>query len=124
MDKFTPRLLELGLAASSQGRAQRGRGGILRKNGGIYFCAIGGAGALMAKHVVAAEEIAFNDLGCESIKKLTWRGSPSPWPSTAPAAISSRRAGPNTGNKAKAGDQLSPAFYISISMISRPCRMA
>ena len=43
----------------------------LCRNGAVYFSAVGGAGALMAKHVTAAEEIAFHDLGCESIKRLT-----------------------------------------------------
>jgi fumarate hydratase subunit beta len=72
MDKFTPRLLELGLGGII-GKGERGEAveQSLRDNGGTYFCAVGGAGALMAKHVVSAEEIAFCDLGCESIKKLT-----------------------------------------------------
>lgn len=41
----------------------------LVRNGAVYFCA-GGAGALMASHVVEAEEIAFLRLGCESVKRL------------------------------------------------------
>ena len=72
MDKFTPRLLDLGLAGII-GKGERGQAvqEALCRNGGTYFCAVGGAGALMAKHITAAEEIAFHDLGCESIKKLT-----------------------------------------------------
>ena len=71
MDKFTPRLLDLGLAAII-GKGERGEEVCesIRKNGAVYFCAIGGAGALMASHVVSAEEIAFHDLGCESVKRL------------------------------------------------------
>ena len=42
----------------------------LRENGGIYLCAIGGAGALAARHIRAAKVIAFDDLGCEAIKQL------------------------------------------------------
>ncbi len=77
MDKFTPRLLGLGLGGIiGKGERSEAVEESLRKNGGIYFCAIGGAGALMAKHVIAAEEIAFKDLGCESIKKLTVEGLP------------------------------------------------
>ena len=36
----------------------------------MYFCAVGGAGALIAKHIKTAQEIAFPELGCESIKRL------------------------------------------------------
>lgn len=71
MDKFTPRLLDLGLSGII-GKGERSKdvcSAILR-NGAVYFCAVGGAGALMASHVVSAEEIAFKDLGCESIKRL------------------------------------------------------
>lgn len=77
MDKFTPRLLSLGLGGII-GKGERSEAVelSLRENGGTYFCAVGGAGALMAKHVKAAEEIAFHDLGCESIKKLTVENLP------------------------------------------------
>ena len=72
MDKFTPRLLSLGLGGIiGKGERNDAVEKALCENGGTYFCAVGGAGALMAKHVIAAEEIAFHDLGCESIKKLT-----------------------------------------------------
>jgi len=72
MDKFTPRLLELGLKGII-GKGERGQAvceSIVR-NEAVYFCAVGGAGALMASHVLSAEEIAFFDLGCESVKRLT-----------------------------------------------------
>lgn len=72
MDKFTLRLLEKGLAGII-GKGERGEAvcKALVQSGTIYFCAVGGAGALMAEHVAAAEEIAFFDLGCESVKRLT-----------------------------------------------------
>jgi fumarate hydratase subunit beta len=38
----------------------------MRKFGAVYFNAVGGAGALIARCVVKAEEIAFPELGCES----------------------------------------------------------
>lgn len=72
MDVYSPRLLDLGLAAMI-GKGERNeqvRQAIMR-NKAIYFCAIGGAGALCAKGITACEEIAFKDLGCESVKKLT-----------------------------------------------------
>ena len=71
MDKFTPRLLDLGLLGII-GKGERGQSvcDALLRNGAVYFCAVGGAGALMASHVLEAEEIAFHDLGCESVKRL------------------------------------------------------
>lgn len=72
MDRFAPRLLDLGLAAmiGKGGRSREVRDAIVR-NGAVYLCAVGGAGALIARQIRAAEEIAFPELGCESIKKLT-----------------------------------------------------
>lgn len=71
MDVFAPRLLDLGLSAMI------GKGGrspavcdAIRRNGAVYLCAIGGAGALAAKAVCSVEVIAFEDLGCESVKRL------------------------------------------------------
>ena len=42
----------------------------MKKRGAVYFCAIGGAGALYAKCVKKAEVIAFDDLGCEAVRRL------------------------------------------------------
>lgn len=71
MDVFAPRLLDLGL------KCMIGKGGrspevveAIRRNSAVYLCAIGGAGALAAKCVRSLEVIAFEDLGCESIKRL------------------------------------------------------
>jgi len=72
MDAFAPRLLDLGLTAMI-GKGERSapvREAVV-KNGALYLCAVGGAGALIARSIKAAEEIAFFDLGCESIKRLT-----------------------------------------------------
>ena len=46
------------------------------RNGAVYFCAIGGAGALASKCITKCEIIAFEDLGCESVKKLEFRDFP------------------------------------------------
>ena len=71
MDAFTPRLLDLGLAAMiGKGlRSDDVRDSIV-KNGAVYLCAVGGAGALVARSVKEMEEIAFPELGCESVKRL------------------------------------------------------
>lgn len=71
MDKFAPRFLDLGLAAMI-GKGERNkevRDAIVR-NKAVYFCAVGGAGALASKCIKSCEVIAFDDLGCESVKRL------------------------------------------------------
>lgn len=71
MDRFAPRLLDLGLGAMI-GKGERSsevREAIVR-NKAIYLCAVGGAGALACKCIKSCEVIAFDDLGCESVKRL------------------------------------------------------
>ena len=77
MDGFSSRLLDLGLSAMI-GKGERNAEvckAIIR-NKAVYLCAIGGAGALMASHVTKAKELAFHDLGCESVKQLTVENLP------------------------------------------------
>lgn len=71
MDVFTPLLMENGLIAMI-GKGPRNESVInaIKQNGGIYFCAIGGAGALCALSVKEYMVIAFPELGCESVKRL------------------------------------------------------
>jgi len=71
MDDFSPRLLDLGLSAmiGKGARSVRVKEAIVR-NHAVYLCAAGGAGALIAECIKSAEEIAFDDLGCESVKLL------------------------------------------------------
>lgn len=71
MDVFAPRLLDLGLKCmiGKGGRSQEVIEAMIR-NEAAYLCAIGGAGALAAKCVRSLEVIAFEDLGCESVKRL------------------------------------------------------
>lgn len=77
MDRFTPRLLELGLPAMI-GKGQRSETvkEAMRRSGAVYFSAVGGAGALIARCVTSAEEIAFPELGCESVKKMQVKDLP------------------------------------------------
>jgi len=42
----------------------------MKKYSGVYFGAIGGAGALLAKCIKSAELIAYEDLGAEALRKL------------------------------------------------------
>lgn len=71
MDEFTPCLLDAGLKGMI-GKGPRGRAVIesIKKNEAIYFIAIGGIGALLAKHVRAASVFAYAELGAEAIYKL------------------------------------------------------
>ena len=71
MDQYTPMLLDLGLKGiiGKGERCEEVEKAIIRNNA-AYFCAIGGAGALACKCIKSCEVIAFEDLGCESVKKL------------------------------------------------------
>ncbi len=77
MDVFAPVLYEMGLAATI-GKGDRNEAvyDAIRKSGGIYLCAIGGAGALASQAIVSAEVIAYDDLGCESVKRFTVKDFP------------------------------------------------
>lgn len=77
MDPYTPAMLEAGVAGLI-GKGERSPAVVeaIKKTGAVYFCAIGGAGALAAKCITSCQVIAFDDLGCESIKKLTFRQFP------------------------------------------------
>lgn len=72
MDKFSPRLLDLGLGAMI-GKGNRNSDTVeaIKRNCAVYFCAGGGFGALISESIKSYEEIAFKELGCESVKKLT-----------------------------------------------------
>jgi fumarate hydratase subunit beta len=71
MDSFTPKLLSMGLAATV-GKGERSPEVVqaMKDHGSLYFCAIGGAGALASSCIKSCEVIAFPDLGCESCKRL------------------------------------------------------
>lgn len=71
MDKYAPRLLDLGLGAMI-GKGKRSQAVIdaIIRNGAVYFAAVGGAGALLSKCIKKSEVIAYDDLGTEAIRKL------------------------------------------------------
>ncbi len=71
MDAYAPRFYDEGVIATigKGGRSPEVVEAIIR-NKAVYFCAIGGAGALAAKSVKSCEIVAFEDLGCEAVKKL------------------------------------------------------
>ena len=71
MDAFSPTLIAKGLRAMV-GKGYRGAEvrDALKKYGAVHLSTIGGAGALLSKHIVSAEVIAYEDLGAEAIRKL------------------------------------------------------
>ena len=77
MDVYSPRLLNLGLKCMI-GKGERNAEvcDAIMKNRAVYLCAIGGAGALAASCISYCEVIAFEELGCESVKKLEFNNFP------------------------------------------------
>ncbi len=77
MDVYTPRLLDLGVAATiGKGKRSPEVCAAIVRNRSVYLCAVGGAGALACEHITACEVIGFEDLGCESVKRLTFQNFP------------------------------------------------
>ncbi|MBR7038796.1 MAG: fumarate hydratase C-terminal domain-containing protein [Oscillospiraceae bacterium] len=71
MDPYAPRLLDLGLAGMiGKGERSKAVQDAVARNGAVYLCAVGGAGALVSRCIKSLEVIAFEDLGCESVKRL------------------------------------------------------
>ncbi|UCE99258.1 MAG: Fe-S-containing hydro-lyase [Planctomycetota bacterium] len=71
MDPFSPKLIANGL------KAMLGKGcrsdhvrNALKKYGAVHLSTLGGAGALLSKHIVSAEVLAYQDLGTEAVRKL------------------------------------------------------
>ena len=71
MDKYTPRLLDLGMGAMI-GKGKRTKEVIdaVIRNKAVYFAAIGGAGALLSKCIKKSEIVCYEDLGAEAIRKI------------------------------------------------------
>ncbi|MBE6811649.1 MAG: TRZ/ATZ family protein [Ruminococcaceae bacterium] len=77
MDAFAPTLLANGLALMiGKGTRNEAVCNAIINNKAAYFCAAGGLGALISKSILNCKEIAFPELGCESIKKLTVENMP------------------------------------------------
>ena len=71
MDKYTPMLLDRGLKGMiGKGRRSPEVIEAMKRNGAVYFAAVGGAGALLSKCIQSARVIAYDDLGTEAIREL------------------------------------------------------
>ena len=71
MDPYTPALLDLGLKGMI-GKGFRSKEVIesMKKNSAVYFAAIGGVAAVIAKSIKSSEVVTYKDLGSEAIHKF------------------------------------------------------
>ena len=77
MDKYAPRLMDLGLAGMiGKGKRSQAVKDAIMRNGAVYFAAVGGAGALLSRSITASEVVAYDDLGAEAIRKLEVKDFP------------------------------------------------
>ena len=77
MDAYTPTLLAAG-ARGMIGKGDRSAEVVeaMKAYTGVYFGAIGGAGALLAKCIRESELIAYEDLGAEALRRLRVENMP------------------------------------------------
>lgn len=77
MDKYAPALLDLGLKGMiGKGKRSQAVKDAIVRNGAVYFAAVGGAGALLSRSILASEVIAYDDLGTEAIRRLEVKDFP------------------------------------------------
>lgn len=77
MDKYAPRLLDLGLRGMiGKGRRSQAVMDAIIRNKAVYLAAVGGAGALLSKAILESEVVAYDDLGTEAIRKLQVKDFP------------------------------------------------
>ncbi|MCF0128491.1 MAG: Fe-S-containing hydro-lyase [Pseudobutyrivibrio sp.] len=77
MDKYAPRLLDLGQKAMiGKGKRTKEVLDAVIRNKATYFAAVGGAGALLSKCIVESEVVCFEDLGAEAIRKIEVKDFP------------------------------------------------
>jgi fumarate hydratase subunit beta len=72
LDSYTPALLAAGMRGMiGKGYRSPETRAAIAQAGAVYFAALGGTGALLARHITSAEVIAYADLGTEAIHRLT-----------------------------------------------------
>ena len=77
MDGYAPLLLERGVRGMiGKGARSEAVAAAVRRHGGVYFAATGGAGALLAGCVESCETVAWADLGPEAVRRLVVRDMP------------------------------------------------
>ncbi len=77
MDAFSPKLIAAGLKGMiGKGYRNDRVRQALQQYGAVHFAALGGAGALLSEHIVAAEIVAYEDLQTEAIRRLQFEDFP------------------------------------------------
>lgn len=77
MDPYVPELMDLGMTGMiGKGRRSQAVKDAVKKHHGIYFTAVGGAGALLSQSIVKREPVAFEDLLAEAVTRLTVQDFP------------------------------------------------
>jgi len=77
IDEYSLKLLDLGLTGFiGKGLCSQGIVDGLKEHGAVFFGAIGGVGALIAKQIVSAEVIAYPELGHDAIQRLEIKDFP------------------------------------------------
>ena len=77
MDAYTPRMLQAGLKAMiGKGLRSPEVKDAIVKHKAVYFAATGGAAALIARAVIKAETIAYEELGPEAVLRLEVKDFP------------------------------------------------
>lgn len=70
-DVYAPRLIAAGLKGMiGKGNRTQAVKDAIKKYKAVYFGAIGGAGALIAKNIIKADIIAYEELGAEALRRL------------------------------------------------------
>ena len=68
---LAPRLMDCGLAATvGKGHRSEAVRQACIDNGAVYFVAVGGAAAFLAKCIESCETLAYDDLGTEALRKI------------------------------------------------------
>lgn len=77
MDTYAPAIMQAGLRAMV-GKGLRGQAVVdaMKEHGVVYLVSTGGAGALLARRITAAEVVAYADLGPEAIYRLEVKDFP------------------------------------------------
>jgi fumarate hydratase subunit beta len=71
MDPFSPKLIAHGLRAMiGKGHRNEEVRQALVRYGAVHLSTLGGAGALLSRHIIRAEVVAYEDLGTEAIRRL------------------------------------------------------
>jgi fumarate hydratase subunit beta len=72
MDSYLEPLLATTGLKATVGKGHRSKPALesMKKHGAVYFAALGGTGALLSKHIRAAQVVAYEDLGTEAVRRL------------------------------------------------------